>query len=89
MECGSINELSRIGLDAVHSNGFIYAIGGDCEGTGRTVNDQWMFVSSLNVGRWKHGACILNDKIYVGGDRKSLFGNVIKRMECYNSLLDY
>ena len=86
----------RAGLVAVHCNGFIYAIGGDHEQGRRSVekydvaNDQWMFVSSLNVGRCFHGACVLNDKIYVvGGSQSFSFLNPSKITECYNSSFDH
>ena len=84
----------REGFAAVYCNGFIYAIGGAGNQGLRTVEkydlltNTWMFASCLNIGRWHHGACVLNDKIYIVGGKKNRFGDVANRTECYNSSLD-
>ena len=75
---------------AVACNEFIYAIGGqNLNIASKSVEkynlneDQWTFVSDMNVERWKHAACVVNGRIFVVGGSDNQ-GNAIKTIECYD-----
>ena len=84
----------RYDFAAVNCQGFLYAIGGySISKVEKSVekydpgNNQWTYVSSMKFARHDHAACVLQDKIYVIGGKKS--GNdIVKVIECYDPELD-
>ena len=53
----------------------------------REMREIWTNVNSMNVERYFHAACVLQDKIYVVGGGNAA-GNVVKSIECYDPELD-
>jgi len=79
---------------AVTCNNCIYAIGGCSKFGHRETIDKsvemydinkskWSFVSSMNVARYEHAACVLGGKIFVVGG-KDRNNKVVKTIECYD-----
>ena len=51
------------------------------------ATDKWSYVSELNIGRCRHSACVMQNKIFVVGGWNAE-GEPVKEIECYDPLTD-
>ena len=49
--------------------------------------NQWKYVSDMNIARSSHAACVMRGKIYVVGGLDN-DGNVVNEIECYDPVND-
>ena len=82
---------------AVNCNEVVYAIGGQSGKENSTrlksvekynsAQNQWIYVSDMNIARCAHAACVMRGKIYVVGGLDN-DGNVVNEIECYDPVHD-
>ena len=48
-----------------------------------SASDKWIYVSNMNIARWRHSAFVMEGKIFVVGGC-NVYGKLVKEIECYD-----